>query len=1585
MPSPYLSRIKLEKELEKRAQEIKQKRERSEKLIKDIESGLNILKKYVDVGTYLNDFKKAKDAFSIKDFDKALGILEPMFTKLSREATKVFEENEKKIAKLLSSGKIEDSPKIKANMDEAKSKLSTNFVESLNIMENISLQISSSLKDLAERRRREILAKITGLENFEDIKEEIEKISGSSLEILDSLEKIEKKIRDRVKKIMNEKITEADKLIAIAKSAHYTLSVDEGKKNDAENALKNGDFSAAIRASKEYLKDTKSAFKLFFTKIIDISKILIGEGEAMGEDMSGPKSLLEGAREAYEKEELEEAVNLVRKATEEAEKIKLRKVMDLIKIARDRLLEAKNNGIDIGPYLSMIENARNFIKIGKHKRAYDTVQNAINMVERRVNLYSQLKSEIKELKDTIEGFKRENIILEGVEDKLAEIEKKVDEKPEDAERMIDDLKNLIKVNIREIATSLTQEINSKISKAQEAGIDLEDLKIEVENTYKLIEEENYKDAIITLRKIEERLYTTILDSIKSRISDFEKYEELKRDLEDLKNYVDSGDIDSSLEKVKAMESEVFKIEAKKYEDMLMDLESKCDFLRSLGEDVSKIEEYINSARNALNSKELGKVEEHVKEARALIETFSKSIAQRAFESAKDSLDDALRAGIDMKKNGIEDMLTEAEKCLKNGDYQGVLEHTSKLKKLVQELIGKIKKLDERRGALESRLEELRDMGLKVDELEKLLKDIEREIKENNFDSAEELINQGFEMATLIQLEGKIEALKDEIEALGRIMRDFNLRKEYLSITGEFFLKYRNKEYEALEEVGKETLEKLRKSVEKVFENYVSQIESMVQDLQDMGATINTKPIREGKELFWGGDIIGAFSILKKFEEDVKRIHGDKMKLQEIEDRISSLLAIMSSLGLNSDKFADRIKEVEEIEDNSEKISKLEELLKELEDAIREKINAILSTVENELDKMRRMGEDVTAAEGMISRARSKMNQGNYKTALYLMFEALEEVENIEMQKNTAYEMLRTTEMKIKSMGRLLPPDIVKEYKNARILFLNERYREAIHRILEISEKLWSIERTIYIIKDRNAKIKVYIQQAKKKGIDMKDVLLSLARAKSELQKLNYEAALRFVNDAYKRARRSIESTKEQYRVKYEPLLKMLIEFDLRDKFEDLVKSIDEAFEKDDISRAESLINQLKVEIDNALKERMSAFMDEFEERRAFVENSSLRGKINLAEERRKLEELMENPRDFFKNFPKVMEKVDSIIPEILKNYIDEFVENVKNFEKAGVSVSDYIEKAKDLADKIGERDYKEIMEDLQSLKNNFEVYIDEYSKEKMQRSLSMVAKYSKKKAEEFKERMEELYEKKDYLNLIKLTDEAISYVGNYRNLVSRFNTKALSLKDLIKRAISLGLNMDKQIKKLKVILASPEDLEKAIEKMDVIANEINEEIDKLKPEIKVTIMNANKTDDRYMVKLEIKNTGNVDANNISITMNGALNTDKPIGVVKLAKSGTEYVDTLLTPGEGDAVHINLKYQRFDNREYEEEITTKFKVSKKGFHIEKNKEKVKCTLCRGTILPGLDIVVCDNCGAVYHLPCAKRAGKCLKCGTPFNFE
>ncbi|OYT58476.1 hypothetical protein B6U71_04560 [Euryarchaeota archaeon ex4484_178] len=162
-------------------------------------------------------------------------------------------------------------------------------------------------------------------------------------------------------------------------------------------------------------------------------------------------------------------------------------------------------------------------------------------------------------------------------------------------------------------------------------------------------------------------------------------------------------------------------------------------------------------------------------------------------------------------------------------------------------------------------------------------------------------------------------------------------------------------------------------------------------------------------------------------------------------------------------------------------------------------------------------------------------------------------------------------------------------------------------------------------------------------------------------------------------------------------------------------------------------------------------------------------------------------------------------------------------------------------------------------------------------------------------------------------------------------------------------------------------------------------MDSLTPKLEISLEEAKAIDSKYLAKISIHNMGNVDAMNIMLQISGALNLERPMAIMKVAKNSKELVDAYLIPGEGEVIEGEVVYHRFDGKEYREKFNWKYRVRRKGFHIEKNKEKVKCTLCRGTILPGLDILICDKCGAVYHVPCAKRAGKCLKCGNPFNFE
>jgi len=300
-------------------------------------------------------------------------------------------------------------------------------------------------------------------------------------------------------------------------------------------------------------------------------------------------------------------------------------------------------------------------------------------------------------------------------------------------------------------------------------------------------------------------------------------------------------------------------------------------------------------------------------------------------------------------------------------------------------------------------------------------------------------------------------------------------------------------------------------------------------------------------------------------------------------------------------------------------------------------------------------------------------------------------------------------------------------------------------------------------------------------------------------------------------------------------------------------------------------------------------------------------------------------------------------------------------------------------------DYNSAMKEFAELEKNFETYIKEYTKDKAARAKEIVMKYSKKNAEEYEKKILENMEKGKYDEAIKIYEDAIKYVSEYRNRVTEFNKKAMELKELIKSAISLGLNMEPYIKRLKEALSSPEDLSEGIEAMKNIENEIWKEIEKLKPKLVVAIDSTQRVNDKYLAKIRVRNEGNTDARNVVLTLTGSLKSESDITIMKIAKDSEEIVESFLVEGEGDKINGKIRYERFDGKKYEEEFEIEYKVSKKGFHIEKNKEKVKCTLCRGTILPGMDIVICDTCGAIYHVPCAKRAGKCLKCGTPFNFE
>jgi len=1590
LPSPYLSRIKLEKELEKRAKALREKRQKCEKEIEDINKALNILGNYIDISQFEKRRDDAQAKYEIKDLDACIQIVEPLKKEIMEEVSKTFEDEVKKIESIISTGTLEDSAKIRADIEEAKNKLSSNFVSSFKILEDVKARVSDILKEAIEEKKNQLLSMVEGVEGFEWVEKLVGEVKEQGIDALQSLQKIEDEIKNKFKELIDQRLNKAQELIDLANSAHYNLAVDTEKREKAMEMYNAGNYAYALKLADEYYSSTKDVFQLFFKKLWDISEMIIKEGKAMGVDIEKPLEILKSAEDYFQKEKFSEAIENIKKATEEAEKIKLHKVLEVIKVAREKLLEAKDKGIDITPYLSMIENARNFIKIGKHKKAYDTVNEAIQLMERKMNLYSQLRVEIGDIKRLVDELADEGIILEGVDEKIKEIQGVLDEDPEKAEKLIDELKRLIKISLRDIANSLYQDLYEIIQMGEGIKIDFRDMKMEMENITTLMKDENWKDSISALRDIEERIYARVYDYLNKKLPELEDYEgeEIKKNIEELKRLIEEEEIKEVIKKYGDIQNIIFSQKEEKYRRRMEKIENSIKFLEGMGESTVEVKGYLERAEEALKNRDLATLENYLNQCEEIIERLSKNMASKALESAQEAAQSAARVKIDLDKNGISEILKRIEKELENKNYEAAVKDSV-------EVISKIKELRERRdliyalqGNLSRSIEKLKNKGINTSELEKILEDSRKKLEENEFEDAENLVKDGLNRAIEMDIQKIVKDISSKIEEIGGIMRSFGFKKEYEEITKEFFEKMKSKEYENIERLGYETLEKLNKRAEEIFDEHISNIGAMVNNLREAGIEVDTSALDKAREVFFAGKVRDAFNILRRFETEVKDIHDKEMKLKKIIDNIDTILNLASSLGIDVEKYKERVEEVNQIEDIERKETLAMKLVVDVKKDIRGKIENLIKTVEMELDRLRRSGGDITTSEAMLTKAKNLLSDSHYKEALSYTMKAMGEIEKFEMQKSTAYGILKKIETKIKMMKNLLPKDILSAYDEAKSLFLKGKYSESMEKSMAIGEKLWKIEKIISIIKNKNSKIKIFIEQANKSGLDTKNVLKLLAQARNELKKLNYDMALKYVEEAYKEAFKLSNKALEKYKDEFDNLIKVIMTYGFKDYFGEDLSLMEEAIANGNIDVLKEKFDSLKNDVNEKVGERMGEMIKEIETKIEMIESSGIKTDIDLRKKLSELKNIKEKDAvKFMEYYRGINREIDILMPKILKSKLDALEKKITRYEALGIKISQYIEKMSEIRMNLENKDYYELLNEIYALDENLETYVREYIRNKMEKMKKDVSKYNKAKAEEFAKKMEKLAVEGKYEEALKVCDEAENFIGDYKLKISDFNRRALELKELIKQGISLGLNLDKQIKELKNTLASLEDLDAATKKIENMKEEIRRMMDSLKPSLEVNLEDVKTINSKYLATISINNKGDVDALNIMLRIHGALNLERPMPIMKVAKGAKETIEAYLIPQEGEDIAVEVLYHRFDGKEYKNVFNWKYRVKKRGFHIEKAKEKVKCTLCRGTIIPSmnLDILICDKCGAIYHVPCAKRAGKCLKCGNPFNFE
>ena len=1596
MPTPYLSRLKLEKELEKKAQILREKKERCDALMEKIEKHFGLVEGAKDIDDLKNEFKKGKEYYELKDMDAAIEVFEELDKKLINVVKSVYEDRKREIEKILSSVPEEEAIKVRANLKEADEKIEEDPERSFEILKEIEENIVFLIEESVNHLERELKDVFSVLPGMEWVSAEVDALGDKKdAETLLKLKEIENKAIEEIRNKIDEIVSKTKKIIEIAASAHFNLPVDRDAEGKIKELMDSGNYSGALRAAEEYLKSAKKSFEFFYRKLYDISRRIVEEGKAMGIDISEPLKYLDESKEKYESDDFEGAVALIKKATEEAEKKKFQAVLEVIKQARELFIEAKNQGIDINPFLKRIDNARNFLKIGKHKKAYDVVLETIDMVKRKKDLYTQLKEEIKRIKTELKDLEKENIILEGVDESVRKIEETLESNAEEAEKLLNKLRDVIKSSLKDIAQALYTELSKMVEIAEQEKMAVEDLKLAMEDAKVQMADENYKDAILSLRKIEEDIYTRIEDYLKELEKRTSKYkdERIKETLKSAFARVENGDLGGTFDEIKKIKELIFEIEGNEYKKKIAKMKEKAEFLRSAGGNVTEVLSYVERAEVALKKKDVVKAEDYINRSEEALKALENLVAKDTFDSAKAIAAAAKRLGVDIGKQGIMTLLKRAKDSIEKGDFESAIRYSVDAREKARMLRDEAERAYSQLVNAAKRVAKLKEMGANVKSVAKLLVDAKNNFEANNFAEAERLSVECINRADKLENRARIENVRRELDMIGKVMRDLGLGNEFKRSTLDFYSKYEDMQYTNLAEYGEKILSELREHVETILTDYIGKIETDIYDAKGKGydLKINMDDLENAKDLFIKRKYLDALNILKKLESQIASVYEKNEKMAEARSKIKKYMDMAISLGIDVSQYKKDLDALSSYSDMRKVEAETNRIIRDIEAALYKKVRSLIVSVEKELDSRRRRGEDVTTPESILNKAKAYLKEKKYVDALNKAMAAVGEIEKYDIQKNTAYGILKRLETKIKSMSKILPNDIIKEYEYSKKLFLKGLYEQSIQRSMKVSDKISEIERVINYIKEKNKEIREMVMKAHRLGMDVRDVLKIFNQAKEEFKNMNYQNSLRLVDQCYTEAKMLMIEAVNRYKSVYSKMITLIKRTGLDDYFKDRMEEMDKLFEKGDYESIKVKISEMQKDLDRKLQEVCDSRITELQKTKRLLRNMRISAPIDLDSTEMQLKELkLKDPSHCLEEMYSVENRLESVMPQLIKNKVDSLKSEFDKYEGYGINMDQYHTKLYEILSLVEERDYGEIFKMLEEVESSFKRYLDEYVKTLEFKINKRVGEYSKELAEDYVNRMERLRKVGSYIDAFKVYEDANNYIARYKVFKEEFGKRVEEVKDQLRLALSLGLKVGYLISQLKEIEEkAPLNMEKARVDLNNLRSKVSALLDTLEPKIEVSLEIGEEKDGVHIGKLTVKNVGNVDAQNVNLSVRGAYVSDEVVEILKIEKGAEGEVELSLRKGHGVFTRVMGKYYRFDGKEYDlmVELKAEEKKESKGYHVEKATEKVKCALCRGTILPSmnLDVVVCDNCGAVYHVPCAKRIKKCKVCGQEFKFD
>ncbi len=414
-------------------------------------------------------------------------------------------------------------------------------------------------------------------------------------------------------------------------------------------------------------------------------------------------------------------------------------------------------------------------------------------------------------------------------------------------------------------------------------------------------------------------------------------------------------------------------------------------------------------------------------------------------------------------------------------------------------------------------------------LAKKLLEAKESLKKGDFESA-------IKTAELIMEEVKGKGGKEDLNARLRMIEAKIFSAKTLGITIENAEQKINEIKAAIKEgkteEGSEIADALENEIESAFKETIGKkisiADSLVHDAKDIGINVEKaeENILVAKDALAKGEYIEAYRYAEEAQRIIDEIKTVSKKvaerIKEAQNRIREAESIRADVR-NAKIVLDRAIEALKTNRTKEAMELADKCLEVVEKSEESKVKRVIGDFVKMIEKSKKTGMDTSLAENLIHQSENALERKDYKRALSLAMQSEAELEKAELQKDIAEKAIETLKKKVEEAKKkgISLEDVVAAINRAEGAADAGAYIKAFEYTMEGSEKLQDIMNVHDKIIQEMEELNMKLKEARENQIEVLEASELATRAKSALSSGDIIAARKLMESALKSLDKSL--------------------------------------------------------------------------------------------------------------------------------------------------------------------------------------------------------------------------------------------------------------------------------------------------------------------------------------------------------------------------------------------------------------------------------------------------------------------------------